>query len=131
MRRVGLLILVLISAFYAYGALVHVLNMAGLRGFNWLSAPVKWQILDVVYLGLDLVVAFGLWQRWRASIVAFYVAAVSQIALYTIGRSWIMDVPEAFAQGPEAMAYLNGLVVFHLLSLVLVSLALRAAPMRA
>lgn len=126
MKRLGLIVLVLISAFYAYGALVHILNMVGLRGFDWLSAPLKWQVLDVVYLALDVVVALGLWQRWRASIIAFYVAAFSQIALYTIGRSWIMDVPEPFEQGPEAMTYLNGLVVFHVLSLALVTFALKA-----
>ena len=32
----------IVAAFYAYGALVHVLNMAGMTGFDWLEAPLKW-----------------------------------------------------------------------------------------
>ena len=55
-RRVQLRIaggvLWIVSAFYAYGALVHVLNIAGRSGFDWSRAPVKWQVLDVIYLVL-------------------------------------------------------------------------------
>ena len=91
-------VLAIITAFYAYGALVHVLNMAGMSGFVWREAPLKWQLLDVVYLALDLIVCAGLVRRWRSAIVAFYVASASQIVLYTLLRDWIMDT---FCEGVE------------------------------
>ena len=37
-----------IAAFYAYGVLVHVRNILGMTGFEWMEAPLKWQIFDVV-----------------------------------------------------------------------------------
>ena len=113
-----------VAAFYAYGALVHVLNMSGLSGFDWAAAPLKWQVLDVVYLVLDVIVVVGLVMGWRAGIVAFFAAAASQIVLYTVFRDWIVDVPEAFARTPEEIAYLDGLVIFHLVTLIIVTLAL-------
>ena len=79
-----------IGAFYAYGALVHILNMAGVA----------------------------------AGYAAFFVAAVSQILLYTLGRDWIVDVPEAFARTPDERAYLNTLVAFHIVTMCALGLAL-------
>ena len=117
----------IVALFYAYGAAVHVMNMAGLSGFVWADAPTKWQVLDVVYLVLDVVVCVGFFAGWRIAYVAFYVAATSQVVLYTALRSWILDVPEAFAVSPEQASYLGVLVVFHLVTLVCVSLALVAS----
>ena len=60
-----------IAALYAYGALVHAMNMAGSSGFDWTSAPLKWQILDIAYLGLDLVVVAGFVLGRRFGFIAF------------------------------------------------------------
>ena len=109
-----------IAAAYAYGAYVHVANMAGLSGFDWPSAPLKWQVLDVVYLILDLAVVTGVVFARRFWIVAFGIAAISQIVLYTALRSWVLDVPAAFVVPPEGVNYLDGLVAFHLASLAVV-----------
>ncbi|MEX3011967.1 hypothetical protein [Hoeflea sp. TYP-13] len=114
----------IVAAFYAYGALVHVMNMAGMSGFNWAQAPLKWQVLDVVYLILDVIVALGLVLAWRIGLVAFFAAAISQIVLYTVLRSWIVDVPEAFARTPEEIGYLDGLVVFHVATIILIIAAI-------
>ncbi len=38
---------------------MHIANIAGFNGFDWLSAPLKWQLLDVVYLVLDIAVVAG------------------------------------------------------------------------
>ena len=117
-------ILAVVSAFYAYGALVHVLNMLSLTGFEWSDAPSKWQALDVVYLLLDVAVCVGLVRRKQLSIYAFYLAGFSQVVLYTALRDWIMDVPEAYAITSAQDDYLTGLVVFHLITLTAVTFAL-------
>ena len=116
------IILWLIAAFYAYGALVHVLNILDMTGFEWSRAPLKWQVLDIVYLVLDIIVVVGLPGRLWVGYGALIVAAGSQILLYTVFRDWIIDVPEQFARSPEEIAYLDWLVGFHIVTLVLVCL---------
>lgn len=123
MTRIGTLIIWFVAAFYAYGAFVHVANILGWNGFDWVTAPLKWQVLDIVYLVLDLLVAIGLILSWRIGYVAFFVAALSQVVLYTVLRNWIIDVPEAFARSPEEVQYLDSLVIFHVVTLCLVLLA--------
>ena len=118
-------ILWIVTLFYGYGALVHILNMAGMSGFDWLNAPVKWQVLDIVYLLLDLTVVVGLIRIARVSVAAFYIAAISQIILYTIFRKWVIDVPENYAVSPDQESYLSVLVIFHVITLVLVTWAIR------
>ena len=113
-----------IALFYAYGAFVHVLNIAGVNGFDWLQAPLKWQLLDVIYLILDVVVAVGVFRAWRLATVCFYCAALSQIVLYTVFRSWIVDVPEPFTLSTEEVAYLDTLVIFHAVTLIVMTFCL-------
>ncbi len=126
MKLAASIIVWIVALFYAYGALVHVMNMLSLTGFDWRSAPVKWQVLDVVYLVIDVFVVAGLLLSWKVGYVAFYLAALSQIVLYTAFRSWIVDVPPEFAVSDEQRSYLTGLVVFHCVTLVLVTIALKA-----
>ncbi|MEL6962970.1 MAG: hypothetical protein AAFO01_09450 [Pseudomonadota bacterium] len=113
-----------IAAFYAYGALVHVINILGLSGFSWIDAPAKWRILDLVYLVLDIAVVIGILVRSLIGYVALVVAAVSQIFLYTVFRDWIVDVPKPFTRTPEEIAYLDMLVTFHVVTLFLFCFAL-------
>ena len=129
LQKLNTTVLVLVTVSYAYGALMHVLNMLGLAWFDWLAAPLKWQILDAVYLALDLLVCVGLFRRFRPSVYAFYGAALTQIGLYTVLRSWMTDVPEAFALSSEQVSDLSFLVVFHAICLLLVSAALVAGQL--
>ena len=115
LARAGILT---IAAFYAYGAAVHVMNMLSLTGFDWGASPIKWQVLDWVYLVLDLIVATGLMLNWKVGFVCFFCAAFSQIGLYTAFRSWIVDVPVAFRRSPEELAYLDTLVIFHCVTIL-------------
>ena len=117
-------ILWVIAACYALGAYVHVANIAGMSGYVWMEAPTKWQVLDIVYLVLDILVAVGLVLGWRAGFAAFFTASLSQILLYTLFRSWIVDVPEEFARTPQEVKSLDGLVAFHVVTVALVCLAL-------
>ncbi len=118
----------IVAAFYAFGALVHVMNILGLSGYSWLRAPLKWQVLDVTYLLLDILVVVGLIFAWRIGLTAFFIAAVSQIFLYTVLRSWITDVPDEFARPPEEVSYLSGLVIFHIVTIALIVVALWLRP---
>ena len=111
----------ILSAAYLYGAWVHVANMMGLTGFTWSAAPLKWQSLDVAYLILDLAVAAGIFLLPRIGLAAFAIAAVSQIILYSVFRTWVLDVPVEFLPSPEQTGYLNLLVGFHIVTLILVA----------
>ncbi len=104
--------------------------MLGLTGFDWLTAPLKWRVLDVAYLILDLLVVVGFFAGWKIGFVAFYLAATSQILLYTVFRSWIIVVPGEFSVSADQQSYLTTLVIFHLVTLVAVPLALRTRRQR-
>lgn len=119
--RLAQILIWTIAAFYAYGALIHVLNMLSLTGFDWATAPFKWQVLDVVYLVLDLTVVIGLIIGARIGFLAFSAAALSQIALYTVFRPWVLDVPEEFRRSAEDVQYLNGLVLFHIVTCLIMA----------
>ncbi len=60
MKLVAAIIIGVVALLYAYGAAVHALNMLSLTGFDWVTAPLKWQVLDVVYFILDVLVVLGL-----------------------------------------------------------------------
>ena len=114
----------IIAAFYAYGAAVHVMNMLSLTGFDWATSPVKWQVLDWVYLLLDVIVAVGLVLNWKIGFVSFFCAAISQILLYSFFRTWVVDVPAAFQRSPEELAYLDTLVMFHCVTIAVMIVCL-------
>ena len=95
-----------------------------MTGFDWRNAPAKWQILDLVYLLLDITVVTGLALRSAVGYVALLIAAASQISLYTLFRTWIVDVPEPFTRTPEEIAYLDTLVAFHIVTLCLFCMAM-------
>ena len=111
----------LLAAAYLYGASVHVANMMGMTGFTWSQAPLKWQGLDVAYLIIDLAVVARLLLLPKFGLAAFTVAASSQIILYTLFRTWILDVPVEFLPSLEQAGYPNQLVVFHVVTLILVA----------
>ncbi|MEM6507789.1 MAG: hypothetical protein AAF711_20325 [Planctomycetota bacterium] len=78
----------------------------------------KWQVLDGLYLVLDIAVVVGLLAARAWAMPALVLAATSQILLYTVLRAWVLDVPADFAVAPADVAYLNGLVVFHIACLL-------------
>ncbi len=113
----------LVALAYANGAAVHAANMLGMSGYPWREAPFKWQALDVFYLVVDVVVVVGLVLGWRIGLIAFFVAAGTQLVLYTVFRNWILDVPERFVS-PGMASSLNGLLIFHIVTVVLICLAI-------
>lgn len=110
---------------YGYGAVVHIFNIAGLGGFDWGSAPLKWQVLDVTYLVLNIVVLVGFLRDWQPAYWAFFIAALSQIMLYTLFRDWILDVPTVLQRNPQDQTYLDFLVGFHVATVMLVGIIMQ------
>ena len=129
---IGRSLVSLIALTYGYGGLVHIANIAGLSGYAWVDAPLKWQLLDVVYLSLDTVVFVGLLRSWRIATAAFFVASCSQIVLYTVGAQWIMAVPAEFLPTPGHEMSLSFLVGYHLvvLAMMVISLKLQSLATR-
>ncbi len=114
-----LLFLRAMALVYVYGAAIHVMNIAGVSGFDWFAAPLKWQVLDIVYLVVDAAVVLGVMARRRFAVVLFVLAALSQIVLYTALRGWLLNVPPDFAFLPAEVGYLDRFVLFHAATLVI------------
>ena len=124
------LILWAIAAFYAYSAYGHIASIAGMHGYTWAEAPLKWQLFDIIYLALDIIVIVGFLLRWRIGVIAFFAVALSQILLYTVLRPWIIDVPVKFAPTPEHLSYLTLMAGLQAGAVVLVLIALRMGALK-
>ncbi|MGK7945807.1 MAG: hypothetical protein AB4058_15200 [Microcystaceae cyanobacterium] len=124
MKHLTNIILWLVALCYLYGATIHLMNILSLTGLNWLETPLKWRILDIVYLLLDITVVIGFFLNLKIAYISFYIAAISQILLYTLLRSWITDVPSQFTLSSEQVSALSSLVIFHSATLILVTLTL-------
>ena len=101
-----------------YGATVHIGNILGIGGTNWLDTPLLWRIMDLMLLVFDLVVAIGLWRGYALS-VWFLFAGIGllQILPYTLWRSY-------FILQPEDAEVINGLLGTEILLLSLFVLLL-------
>lgn len=133
MTKVNLLprlIFWLVALLFAYDAYGHIASIAGLHGYTWADSPVKWRLIDVFYLTLDIIAVVGLLLRWMVGVIAFFVSSVSQLLLFTILRPWIVDVPENFAGLANGIGYLNLMVGVHLAAIVLILIAIRMGPMK-
>ncbi|WP_088242211.1 hypothetical protein [Calothrix rhizosoleniae] len=73
-----------LAVVFAYGAIVHLTNMAGLGAKPWLETPLGWRIADVIYFILDIAAAIGLWQQKIWGISLFLLGFLSQFVIYTI-----------------------------------------------
>lgn len=71
----------------------------------------------MVYFPIDCIVAFGVPLRWVVSDVCFFLAALSQVVLYSAGFSWIMDVPESVRPSPMEMEHLQMMIPFHVVTM--------------
>lgn len=92
------------SVVLAYGATVHIGNMAGLSGTPWLSTPLLWRCMDVVLLIFDPVAAVSLWRGLGWSVwFVFGGIILFQFLPYTLLRSH-------FILKPEDAQTLNGLL---------------------
>ncbi len=125
MRRVlSTMILAVLALFYGYGAVLRALTMAGQTGFDWAAAPLRWQLLDMVYLPLGLAVAVALVLRPPLGVALLWIAALGQVLLYTLFRDWVLDVPPEYLPTKAEQARLDRLVAFHAVSALAAGAAL-------
>ena len=100
-----------LAVVYALGGLVHIGNILGLGDIPWSSSPTAWRVGDVAYGVIDVVASLGLWRRAPWGVIAFVVAACSQLVLYL---GW----PDVFAFTREQRSALQGLVMTHIATLL-------------
>ncbi|MEO0517252.1 MAG: hypothetical protein AAF171_08135 [Cyanobacteria bacterium P01_A01_bin.116] len=108
----------LMAVVLAYGATVHLGNMAGLTGTPWLSTPLLWRCMDVALLIFDVVAAVSLWQglSWCVWFV-FGGIILLQFVPYTLLRSH-------FILKPEDAQTLNGLLGTEAILLIIFAILL-------
>jgi hypothetical protein len=100
----------LLACIYALAAVFHIGNMFGFGELPWSEAPRVWQVADIGYAFLDSIAAIGLFLLRPWGVAAFFLAAVSEILLFTL-------VPEWFVLKPEHGVLLRGFVVYHLVAI--------------
>ncbi|MEM9150801.1 MAG: hypothetical protein AAGB19_10155 [Cyanobacteria bacterium P01_F01_bin.3] len=94
----------LVAFFLAYGATVHIGNMAGLTGTPWLATPLLWRCMDIALLLFDVIAAVSLWKGLGWSVwFVFGGIILLQFVPYTLLRSH-------FVLKPEDAQTLNGLM---------------------
>lgn len=118
------IILWVIAFLYAYFAFVRVLNITSMGGFDWRAMSLSGQLLDVFYLAVNAAVVYGFVLVRPIGFIAFFVAAISQIAIYIAARPEIAGTPEAIEEATRQSAYLDKLIVFQSVTIVLVLVAL-------
>ncbi|MEL6881556.1 MAG: hypothetical protein AAFP09_13590, partial [Cyanobacteria bacterium J06607_10] len=94
----------LVAVVLAYGATVHIGNIAGLSGTPWLATPLLWRCMDIALLVFDIVAAVSLWKGLGWSVwFVFSGITLLQFVPYTLLRSH-------FILKPEDTQTLNGLL---------------------
>jgi hypothetical protein len=100
----------ILAIIYAFAAVMHIGSILGFGRTPFADAPLSWQLSDIAYGVIDTIAAIGLWQQKFFGIVAFFVAAISEILLFTL-------VPEWFVVEPEQLTMLRGFVAYHLVAI--------------
>jgi len=118
------IILWVIAVCYGYFALVHLLNIADVSGFNWYALPLPWQIVELFYLAVDILVVYGFVLLRPVGFIAFFVAAISQFVLFAVVNPGNLASPESASVSPRPPGYLEYLAIFHGTTIALVLLAM-------
>ncbi|MEL7512718.1 MAG: hypothetical protein AAGM27_11325 [Cyanobacteria bacterium J06554_3] len=102
----------LVAVVLAYGATVHIGNIAGLSGTPWLATPLLWRCMDIALLVFDIVAAVSLWKELGWSVwFVFSGIILLQFVPYTLLRfSFGEATPSHFILKPQDAQTLNGLL---------------------
>jgi hypothetical protein len=101
-----------LAVIYALAAILHIGSVLGLGRVPFEEAPLSWRVSDIFYGVLDTIAAIGLFKLRSWGIAAFFVAAISEILLFTL-------VPEWFVVEPEQLTMLRGFVVYHVIAITI------------
>ena len=118
------IILWMIAVCYGYFAFVHLLNIADVSGFDWYSLPLPWQIVELFYLCIDVLVVYGFVLSRPIGFIAFFIASISQFALFALVTPGNLASPESASASPRPPGYLEYLAIFHGTTIALVLLAM-------
>ena len=94
------------SPFYQAGRA----RILGLGRIPFSEAPLSWQLSDIFYGAIDTIAAVGLFQQKSWGVAAFFVAAISEVLLFTL-------VPQWFVVEPAQLTMLRGFVAYHLVAI--------------
>lgn len=100
----------ILAAIYAFAAVLHIGTILGFGRVPFMEAPLSWQLSDIFYGIVDTIAAVGLFQQKSWGIAAFFIAAISEILLFTL-------VPDWFVVEPSQLTMLRGFVVYHLVAI--------------
>jgi len=110
--RLMTIFLRILALIYAIAGLMHIGSILGLGQMPFGDAPLSWQLSDIFYGVVDTIAAIGLWLHKRWGIAAFFVAAISEILLFTF-------VPEWFVVEAWQLNMLRGFIVYHLVAITI------------
>jgi len=100
----------ILSIIYAFAAVLHIGSILGFGRTPFDEAPLSWQLSDIFYGVIDTIAAVGLYQQKFWGIAAFFVAAISEILLFSL-------VPDWFVVEPEQLTMLRGFIAYHVVAL--------------
>ncbi|MAF83107.1 MAG: DUF6163 family protein [Gammaproteobacteria bacterium] len=100
----------ILAIIYAFAAVLHIGSILGFGRTPFLEAPLSWQLSDILYGIVDTIAAMGLWQQKSWGLYAFFIAAISEILLFSL-------VPDWFVIEPSQLIMLRGFILYHLVAL--------------
>jgi len=100
----------ILSVIYAFAAALHIGSILGFGRTPFEEAPLSWQLSDIFYGIVDTVAAVGLFQQKSWGLVAFFIAAISEILLFSL-------VPHWFVVEPSQLPMLRGFIVYHVIAM--------------
>ena len=101
-----------LAIIYAFAAVLHIGSIMGFGRIPFADAPLSWQLSDIAYGIIDTIAAVGLWQQKRWGIAAFFIAAISEILLFTLVPNW-------FVTEAGQLTMLRGFIAYHLIAIVI------------
>jgi len=102
----------ILAVIYAFAAILHVGSILGFGRIPFAEAPLSWQLSDIFYGIVDTIAAVGLFLMRPWGVAAFFVAAISEILLFTL-------IPEWFVVEPQQLTMLRGFAVYHVIAIAI------------
>ena len=110
--RILKIFLRILAVIYAFAAILHIGSILGLGRIPFADAPLSWQLSNIFYGVVDSIAAVGLFLMRPWGIAAFFLAAISEIFLFTL-------VPEWFVLEQQQLAMLRGFVIYHVIAIAI------------